>query len=143
MDRMTENDAARGRRLEDFLGVWRLDRQISHGDGTEARFVGRAEWRRAPGGALCHESGTLSLPDGTAFQAERRYFWDTALRVHFEDGRFFHAVPPQGGVAAHDCPPDRYAARYAFDAWPEWRCTWRVSGPRKDYVMRGRYRQGA
>ncbi|SDX97392.1 DUF6314 family protein [Citreimonas salinaria] len=133
------SDTGQGRRLADFIGSWRLERQIRHGDGSVARFDGRAEWRAEGGGALCLETGTLTLPDGVAVQAERRYLWDEALQVRFQDGRFFHAVPPLGGRVAHDCPPDRYEATYDFAEWPRWRCTWRVRGPRKDYAMHGLY----
>lgn len=136
---MSVTGQGRGRRLADFIGAWRLEREIRHADGTIARFDGRAEWRLEAPGALCVETGTLTLPEGMAVQAERRYLWDADLQVRFADERFFHAVPPLGGVAAHDCPPDRYEATYDFADWPRWRCTWRVRGPRKDYVMHGRY----
>ncbi|WP_375257916.1 DUF6314 family protein [Citreimonas sp.] len=133
------SDTGQGRGLADFIGAWRLEREIRHADGSVARFSGRAEWRPEGDGARCVETGTLTLPDGTAVQAGRNYLWDADLNVQFGDGRFFHAVPPAGGAAAHDCPPDRYEATYDFADWPRWRCTWRVRGPRKDYVMLGTY----
>jgi hypothetical protein len=138
---MRDAGQGRARELGDFLGAWALAREIRHGDGSVARFEGRAEWSLTGDGALCLESGTLTLPEGTALQGERRYRWDHALNVYFDDGRFFHAVPAAGGTAEHDCPPDRYLARYDFARWPSWDCTWQVRGPRKDYVMTGRYRR--
>ncbi|MCC1492589.1 DUF6314 family protein [Cognatishimia sp. F0-27] len=128
--------------LEDFRGLWRLERMISHGDGTTARFEGRAAWAAAAEGAPtdldCVETGTLIL-NGQSFEAERRFRWDDTLRVWFDDGRFFHQVPPEGGTAAHWCDPDQYDAAYDFSGWPGWCCTWRVRGPRKDYRMVSRY----
>lgn len=71
--------------------------------------------------------------------AERRYRWDSDLRVFFEDGRFFHQVPRTGGATEHWCAPDMYRVRYRFARWPEWETVWRVIGPRKDYAMITRY----
>lgn len=135
--------AGAGRRLEDFLGRWTLLRDIRHADGGTARFEGTADWRRAAAGARCTEEGWLILPDGTRLQAGRVYLWDADLSVRFDDGRFFHAVPAGGGAARHWCAPDLYEARYDFTGWPDWSCTWRVRGPRKDYRMLSGYRRAA
>ena len=75
------------------------------------------------------------------FRAERRYLWGPDLTVCFEDGRFFHQVPPEGGQAAHWCDPDQYEVSYDFRAWPDWQTRWRVVGPRKDYAMVSWYRK--
>ncbi|EPX84948.1 DUF6314 family protein [Salipiger mucosus] len=128
------------RQLYDFLGDWQLSRDIAHADGTSARFEGRASWQPEDTGALYVETGELILPQGR-FAAERRYRWAADLSVFFDDGRFFHAVPPGGGEAAHWCDPDQYDASYDFTRWPEWQARWQVRGPRKDYVMVSRYRR--
>jgi hypothetical protein len=73
--------------------------------------------------------------------AERRYLWSADLSVWFEDGRFFHNVPPHGGPTAHWCDPDQYDGQYDFADWPAFRVTWRVRGPRKDYRMETLYRR--
>ena len=127
--------------LADFLGDWRLTREIRHADGTLGRFEGVADWVRSENGALYTERGTLVIEGQGEFQAERRYGWDSDLRVFFDDGRFFHQVPGQGGSAGHWCDPDQYDVTYDFSAWPEWHCRWRVLGPRKDYVMTTGYRR--
>lgn len=124
--------------LEDFIGPWRLTRQIQQADGQSARFEGEARWEPRPGGALYVESGTLLMPGGR-FHAERRYLWEADLTVRFEDGRYFHRVPPEGGETGHWCDPDQYDAAYEFTDWPLWSCRWRVRGPRKDYEMQSRY----
>lgn len=125
--------------LQHFIGDWTLERRIHHDGGAQAGFQGHASWRAQPGGALYTERGSLEM-NGQAFDAERRYVWDDALRVFFDDGRFFHRVPPTGGTAAHWCDPDQYEVRYDFANWPDWEAVWRVRGPRKDYVMTTRYR---
>ena len=129
--------------LSDFLGTWQLQRQIRHGDGSTARFEGRAQWRATPAGADYVETGALILPGQGRFEAERRYLWGPDLRICFDDGRFFHQVPPLGGEAAHWCDPDQYYALYDFADWPAWSCRWRVRGPRKDYEMHSHYRPEA
>jgi hypothetical protein len=127
--------------LTDFTGVWTLDRAIQHADGLRARFLGQAIWRPDPKGLAYQETGEMVLGDGTRFLAERRYLWSHDLSVWFEDGRFFHRVPPNGGEAAHWCDPDQYDGHYDFADWPEFTVTWCVRGPRKDYGMETRYRR--
>lgn len=125
--------------LADFFGTWRIRRDICPVEGPQARFEGKAEWSKVPDGAVYVEKGQLHMPGQGTFEAERRYHWHEDLRVFFDDGRFFHAVPAQGGESAHWCDPDQYDATYQFSDWPEWSCRWRVKGPRKDYEMLSRY----
>ena len=130
-----------------FEGDWRLERRIAQASGQgDGRLSGLARFLRS-GSALIHEeSGTLSIDGiaGPGVRAERRYLWRTEpgwIAIHFEDGRPFHGIPL--GVlepeATHLCSPDRYTVRYDFSRWPEWTTVWRVSGPRKDYVMTSRF----
>ena len=132
-----------GRILADFIGPWRLERRIEHADGTQARFTGQALWQPEGTGALYLETGDMRLDGGAVFRAERRYRWDAGLNVFFDDGRFFHTVPPQGGAAAHWCAPDQYDVEYDFGQWSGlqtgWQTRWRVRGPRKDYLMTSDY----
>lgn len=132
----------RPRRLEDFAGTWRLEREIEDALGPPARFTGQAVWSEAPGGLMLHESGQMEIAGQGRFMAERRYLWAADLSVFFPDGRFFHQVPAAGGPAEHWCDPDHYAVDYAFDGWPEFRATWSVKGPRKSYRMVSVYRRG-
>tara|TARA_R110000851_G_scaffold27584_1_gene77446 strand:+ start:813 stop:1253 length:441 start_codon:yes stop_codon:yes gene_type:complete len=127
--------------LDDFAGVWALERTIQHEDGTGARFTGHAVWRPDANGLAYHETGEMVLAEGVRFMAERRYLWSADLSVWFEDGRFFHNVPPHGGPTAHWCDPDQYDGHYDFADWPNFRITWRVRGPRKDYRMETLYRR--
>ncbi|MGK8236294.1 DUF6314 family protein [Roseovarius sp. MS2] len=125
--------------LDDFTGVWTLERVIQHEDGASARFSGRAVWKPDPKGLAYHETGEMVLETGARFLAERRYLWSVDLSVWFEDGRFFHTVPAQGGPTAHWCDPDQYDGHYDFADWPAFTVTWHVRGPRKDYRMETRY----
>jgi hypothetical protein len=126
----------RPRALGDFEGHWQIDRLITQADGTTGQFTGTARFVPAPGGGLdYHEEGTLALGSHPPVRAERRYLWTSGLEVFFHDGRPFHQVPAEGGTAEHFCPPDTYRVAYDFSDWPFWRTTWRVTGPRKDYVM--------
>lgn len=127
------------RRLQDFLGAWAIDRRIVQDDGSEGVFKGVAEWRADGEGALYVETGQLWLGGQGPFSAERRNRWAKDLGVCFEDGRFFHHVPAQGGEVSHWCPPDQYDGRYDFSRWPVWQVTWRVAGPRKAYASTTTY----
>ncbi|MFT6452010.1 MAG: hypothetical protein ACJA06_001498 [Halocynthiibacter sp.] len=142
------------RELSEFLGPWRLLREITDfSGGPMGRMSGTARFDLAgpadliegavlAGDVVLRESGTLRLGDGAAMAAQRSYIWRAMgdqIAVLFEDGRDFHhfergAVRPE---AHHDCPPDIYDVRYEFAGWPgAWRAIWRVRGPRKDYESR-------
>lgn len=138
------------RTLGDFLGRWRLSREIAGAPGP-ARFEGSAEIRAEIGaaaeGAVYDEDGWLTLADGSTFRATRRYLWRAApegIAVLFEDGRPFHTVrlADPRPEAEHLCVADLYRVVYDFRRWPDWECRWQVAGPGKDYVMLSRYWRG-
>jgi hypothetical protein len=130
----------------DFAGDWRLARDITAPDGTpQGRFDGVARFVPVAGGYAYAEEGTLVLPGAAPMRAERRYRWRAEggrIAVCFADGRAFHALDP-GAVAEaeHWCDPDTYRVAYDFTLWPLWTATWRVTGPRKDYISVTTYRR--
>ncbi|WP_444464952.1 DUF6314 family protein [Rhodobacter capsulatus] len=128
--------------LNDFRGVWTLSRHILQADGPEGRFAGQAVFTPEGAGLRYHEAGQLFLTGEVPMQAERDYLWHAEgaqIVVRFEDGRDFHRFDPEAAAAAHWCDPDDYRVRYDFAAWPAWSSEWRVTGPRKDYVMISHY----
>ena len=132
-------------RLADFAGDWRIARVIEDRlAGRAGRLDGAARFVPDDGGLVCDERGTLRFAGAPPLQAERRYLWRASggrIAVLFADGRPFHDfAPADTATATHDCPPDAYAVRYDFTAWPDWTATWDVTGPRKDYRMTTRYR---
>jgi len=130
-----------------FEGDWRLERRIEQTSGRgDARLSGLARFRREGPALILEETGTLWVEGaaGPGMQAERRYLWRSEpgrIAIDFEDGRPFHGFPLGAleAEASHLCAPDRYAVRYDFSRWPDWETVWRVSGPRKDYVMTSGY----
>lgn len=125
-------------RHADFQRVWRIERAITHADGSEAQFSGRAvitaDW-------VYVETGTLSM-GRQSFEATRRYLWrpvEGGFDIRFDDGRSFHEMRFGRADADHWCDPDTYRVTYDLDAFPEWSARWRVTGPRKDYSMVTRY----
>ena len=125
--------------LSDFAGRWKIERDIKPASGPAARFLGHAEWTAEDGLMHYIEKGNLEIAGQTPMVAGRRYSWDADLNIYFDDGRFFHQVPALGGDAAHWCDPDQYDATYDFTHWPQWSCTWRVRGPRKNYTLHSQY----
>lgn len=121
--------------LSDFQGSWQVHRDITPVADPPGRFHGVATWTPVPQGLTYHETGRLQVGAHPPMQAERRYLWRDDLTVWFEDGRFFHQVPPEGGETGHWCDPDQYDVTYDFTGWPRFRVTWRVKGPAKDYTM--------
>lgn len=132
--------------LKDFAGHWRLERRIRDGrSGRDGTFQGTASFAPQGSTLLYREAGELRL-DGTAMAAEQSHVWrqeGTRICVVFSDGRPFHCFDTGVSTPAsrHDCAPDIYRVEYDFAAWPDWRSEWRVTGPRKDYVMVSEYRQ--
>ncbi len=111
-----------------------------------ADLAGTATFSRDHAGLIHDEAGVLRLPGAAPLTATRRYLWRPApggIAVHFATGVPFHTFDPvarQPG-ARHDCAPDLYVVRYDFTGWPDWRVTWTVSGPRKDYNSTTAYRR--
>ena len=125
--------------LSAFEGTWRLARVIRGADGYEtARLDGVATFAPNGLGLKLTETGVLTT-GGASVEAHRTYFWRPSpdgIEVLFDDGRPFHII---GASTQHDCAPDTYLGTYDFSAWPTWTLTWRVSGPRKDYVSASHY----
>ncbi|ASM71884.1 MULTISPECIES: DUF6314 family protein [Roseobacteraceae] len=134
---MTLSQCARS--LSDFAGLWRLEREIVHDDGTLAQFSGTAQWMPEGDRLRCVEAGTMRIGSSPPMSGQRVYFWDADLWVYFDDGRPFHRVPPTGGDTGHWCDPDQYDGNYDFSQWPAFTVTWSVRGPRKAYRMVSRY----
>lgn len=114
--------------------------------GGTGRFAGTAVFAPQAGGLAYSETGTLTLPDGTALTAERQYFWrqdGAEIAVEFADGRPFHRFGPGTDAARHWCDPDDYHVAYDFREWPVWHADWTVRGPRKDYRMRSTFAPAA
>ena len=130
------------RRLSDFEGRFHLARKITPAGDPPATFTGTALWRPRDDGLEYLETGLLTIEGHAPMTSERRYFWGPDLRVYFDDGRFFHQVPPAGGSASHWCDPDQYDATYHFDDWPRFRVIWQVKGPAKEYTMVSDYTPG-
>ena len=135
--------------LNDFSGEWELTKEIQDYTGqSSGKFSGAARFTNHDDHtALYHEGGTLELTTGQSMRAERRYRWlqesNGKVAVLFEDGRPFHLVDlnessPSGH---HFCDPDTYQVEYDFSDWPNWKSTWRVTGPRKDYIMHSEFRR--
>jgi hypothetical protein len=127
--------------LSDFLGAWSISRRIVLADMPDAQFDGSGIWTADTNGALYHEMGKLMIVGQPAMQSERKYRWTQDMSVYFDDGRFFHQVPSEGGETEHWCDPDRYMVTYDFDEWPTWQVRWRVLGPKKDYIMTSDYKR--
>ena len=126
---------------DDFEGTWQIEREITDRlAGRNGRLTGQATLTRQTADTLLYdEEGTLTLADGTALAATRRYQWhfqQDRVDMRFEDGAAFHSFVPHGYVdgTEHPCGDDIYNVRYDFIPWPRWRAVWVVKGPRKDYT---------
>ena len=127
--------------LTDFLGTWRFSRLIRDARGAEiGQVAGQVAITGDASQARFDEAGEMVLPGQQPLKAARSYLWvadPAGVAVSFDDGRPFHLIrldAPQS-EAEHWCDPDSYHVAYDFTLWPLWTATWRVTGPRKDYLM--------
>ena len=133
------------RSFADFEGHWSLTRTIQDARaGQVVQADGAAHLYRAEAGLIYDEEVTLRIPGQPEMKGTRRYQWRDGgdhVAVHFEDGRYFHALRLGAAQASdhHDCPPDSYDAAYDFLEWPRWNVRWTVVGPRKSYEMHTEY----
>ncbi len=130
--------------MAQFEGVWQLDRQIDDATRGPMRLRGEAVLARSGLRLVYTETGTLMIPGQLPLTATQRYVWQEQaewVAIRFSDGRPFHGFPLRTAraEATHLCEPDRYHVSYDFSTWPLWTAEWRVTGPRKDYVMHSRY----
>lgn len=129
-------------------GTWSLERHLEDlAAGLEGRFVGIARVEPAGDGrSRYREEGLLEWQDYRG-QASRTYTVAPAgpatAAFSFPDGRFFHLLQlrPDGYRVVHECGDDRYEGTFVVEASDVWSATWRVSGPRKDLLLVGRYRR--
>lgn len=134
--------------LSDFVGEWRLSRQITDAKyGQNGRLTGTATFCDNADGLVYRENGKLTLDSGAVMQAERGYLWGadaTGIVVRFSDGSPFHRFDLAGQAVgtSHLCGADWYNVIYDFHAWPNWTATWIVTGPRKDYTSVSCYTRG-
>ena len=133
-----------GIELTDFIGIWRLEREIDDLRlGLKGRLDGRCVFASDGAELVQTETGVLRFGHAAPMQAQRVYRWraeGARLVVRFDDGRAFHDFGPDCEAGAeHLCGQDMYRVRYRFVEWPVWTSTWRVTGPRKDLILRSRF----
>ncbi len=126
-------------------GVWRLTRILEdRRAGQRGRLDGRAVFAPAGAGLVYREHGVLRL-GGFTGPAERVYRYrfpgPGRAEVAFEDGRPFHDLDLSHGrwSVVHRCRDDLYRGSFEVEGRDRWTAVWRVLGPRKDQVLRGRY----
>lgn len=90
------------------------------------------------------EEGHMIYNNSAPMKATQTYRWhflSGLVFVRFADGRDFHSFIPAGQMAGtdHPCGDDHYSVVYDFTRWPDWRVTWVVVGPRKNYISVSNY----
>lgn len=124
-----------------LAGTWSLARTID----TGATMSGRATFTPRDDGSLAyHERGSLTLPNGQTFDAERRYNFRASpggFAVFFAETpeRLFHTIvftrsnDGFSGHATHPCRDDSYRSTYDFRSDGSFTIRHDVSGPTKSY----------
>ena len=137
--------------LDRLRGEWTFARGIDNGVTVN----GRVRFTPAGDGRLLYrEEGRMQLPGGAELDAFVDYIFareGERLLVLFaeEPPRLYQSFALRLESCAltadslHDCPPDLYRSRIAFDADGTWALRHAVHGPRKGYVSVTRYRRSA
>lgn len=124
-----------------LAGTWSLARTIDNG----TTMSGHAAFTPCDDGSLAyHEHGTLALPAGQRFDAQRRYIFRASpggFSVFFAETpeRLFHAIvliqtgDMLRGDAVHPCRDDSYRSTYDFLPDGAFAVRHDVSGPTKSY----------
>jgi hypothetical protein len=122
-------------------GAWRITRRIrDRRAGETGRLEGVAIFAPVAEGLRYDESGAMRFGSYHGEAAQNYLFalnGDAAAEVRYADGRFFHRLDLSAGVAdvTHECGADFYRGRYRMLGLDRWALSWRVAGPRKDYLM--------
>lgn len=136
--------------FEGLEGIWKLQRHL----GAQGHMQGVAHFQPCGEGVLHYqEQGTATLGNGKALLARRAYAYvydQGTIAVHFWDQKYkrpagllhplqFHSceLSSQAVVATgmHKCAADVYKARYLFTNPQQFRLTYRVQGPHKNYTL--------
>ncbi len=131
-----------------FLGAWHLARTIEDRRDQRHGFLrGSAAFEPDGRDLRYREYGRLRL-GAYAGPVEQRYRYafprPDHVTVRFADGRSFFDLEFSRGRGAflHKCGADLYRGTIEVLDAACFTMSWRVSGPRKDYVLRSRYRRG-
>ncbi|HTU14935.1 MAG TPA: DUF6314 family protein [Solirubrobacterales bacterium] len=135
--------------VETLAGDWTFERTVTDSlSGTTGAASGIARFERSGDGLDWDETGTLRF-GGHDFDAKRRMSIareDGEWQVRFDDGRPFHPLDLNRGrcEVGHPCRDDFYSGTIEMLSTgdgPELRTEWRVRGPKKDQLIRTRYRR--
>jgi len=121
-------------------GTWQIARTITPG----GRFAGQGAFNMVSDDELAYEeSGELTLDSGQVIEAGRRFIYRLeggVIAVYFDDGeskgQLFHRLEFKRNMATgnHWCKDDYYEAQYSFNLPSDFEITYKVKGPKKDYV---------
>lgn len=132
--------------LRRFLAdTWWVSRVlVDQAKGARGTFLGRAAFDPDGDDLAYREIGTMVFGDyrGAGHRTYRYRFPSPGrAAVSFDDGRPFHDLDLSDGTwrADHLCGADRYQGRFTAVSSEAWLAEWRVTGPRKDLVITGRY----
>lgn len=137
-----------------LLGSWEIERDIR----PKGSFAGTATFVKADEVTLDYaEKGILTLNNGQTLIGERLHTYrlhEDRIEVLFADGvnignHFVDILFPSDPSAAwpicsgdtHYCLKDTYKAMFCFETEDEFKVTYTVCGPAKDYVSDSIYRR--
>lgn len=145
------SEGARASVFERLMGEWKFEREVP-GKATitgRARIVSTGE-----GWARYEESARVRLSDGTTMAGSQSYLYRRLAQpangfdvLFAESGELFerlefHAADGvEHAAAEHKCGGDRYVSKFSLDAEDRLNVEHKVTGLKKNYVVRTAYRR--
>ena len=142
--------------FEELSGIWELQRHL----GEQGHMKGVASFQPCGEGVLHYqEKGKATFKHSQTFSSYREYayvynqgtiavhFWD---QKHKQPARLLHTLQFHSskvdsqelvGTGTHGCADDLYHAHYLFMNPQQFRLTYQVQGPRKDYTLTSHFRK--
>lgn len=144
-------DAARTSVFDRLMGEWKFEREVP----GSATITGRARIASTgEGWARYDETARVRLSDGTTMGGTQSYLYRrlpqpaNGFDVLFaESGKLFERLEFQElegaerAAAEHVCDGDRYVSKFSLDAEDRLNVEHKVTGPKKNYVVRTAYRR--
>ncbi|HMO02752.1 MAG TPA: DUF6314 family protein [Oligoflexia bacterium] len=140
-----------------LIGEWQLSRNIS-GNIYPMELLGRASFKNCGDYLFYREEFKVPTPIGEILNGTREYqyyFNNDQLAIYFSSmgvrgGLFLslklstnNGINGTKGSGVHHCGSDRYDAEFNFLTYDNFKITYKVSGPKKDYTMITKYKREA
>jgi len=130
----------------DIIGEWEITRNIED-KLNQKKFELEGLGNFTDNDELYHYSEVgLLKSDSFHSKAHQDYIWiikPKGWKINFSDGSYFHDLELVNSEQRvyHECGNDVYRGEFLLSLPNDFKVTWNVSGPRKDYISHTYYKK--